>query len=83
MDKVAFYQMVTANPAYNRINLTVDWKIRTAIFEEATYLANSYFPEKDAAWRRSITAGIYDRLINLYLRIHPELDLRDKEKPVA
>ena len=70
----AYNKVVLDNPKYNKINLMVPYKKRERIFAEASRIG-SLFPFNNNEHLLRNVAAMYDRLLNLYLDLHPELDI--------
>lgn len=71
----AYNKVVLDNPKYNKINLMVPYKKRELIFAEACHIG-SLFPFNNNEHLLRNIAAMYDRLLNLFLDLHPEVKIQ-------
>ena len=78
MDKNAMFEEIVYAPVFDKINLVIPLKTREIIFDTAWDLYKKYDTEEyDELVEINEEYNLictYEKLINMYLKIHPELD---------
>lgn len=81
MDKNAMFEEIVYAPVFDKINFVIPLKTREIIFDTAwdlykKYDTEEYYDELTEISEQYNLLCTYDKLINMYLKLHPELDLR-------
>ena len=81
MDKKQMFEEIVYARAFNKINPVIPLKTREIIFDTAwdlykKYDTEEYYDELVEISENYNLICTYEKLINMYLKIHPELDIR-------